>query len=179
MKWWDQMPWSLFYECWVLTTFWLSSFTFIMRLFSSSSLSAIRVVSSAYRGYWCLSQQSWFQLVLHPSWHFASCTYTWYKLNEHGDNIQPWHTPYPIWNICFSMSGYNYGVLINIQMSQEAGNVVWYSHVFKNFPQFAVIHTVKVFGKGNKAEVHVFLELLIFWWSNGCWQFDPWFLCCF
>ena len=54
------------------------------------------------------------------------------------------------------MSGYNYGVLINIQMSQEAGNVVWYSHVFKNFPQFAVIHTVKVFGKGDETEVDVF-----------------------
>ena len=51
MKWWDQMPRSLFLECWVLTftlTFLLSSFTFTKRLFSSSSLSAIRVVSSVY-----------------------------------------------------------------------------------------------------------------------------------
>ena len=44
MKWWDQMPWSSFSECWAL----LSSFTFIKRLFSSSSVSAIRVMSSAY-----------------------------------------------------------------------------------------------------------------------------------
>jgi len=43
--------------------------------------------------------------------------------------------------------------LICIQISQEAGQVVWYSHVFKNFPQFAVIHTVKDFGIVNKAEV--------------------------
>ena len=47
MKWWDQMPWSSFSECFK-PTFSLSSFTFIKRLFSSSSLSAIRVVSSVY-----------------------------------------------------------------------------------------------------------------------------------
>ena len=37
--------------------------------------------------------------------------------------------------------------------------MVWYSHLFKNFPQFIVIHTVKIFGVVNKAEVDVFLEL--------------------
>ena len=40
--------------------------------------------------------------------------------------------------------------------------VVWYSHLFKNFPQFVVIHTVKGFGIVNKAEVDVFLELSCF-----------------
>ena len=42
------------------------------------------------------------------------------------------------------------------------GQVVWYSHLFKNFPQFIVIHTVKGFGLFNKAEVDVFLELFCF-----------------
>ena len=46
-----------------------------------------------------------------------------------------------------------------IQISQEAGQVVQYSHFLKNFPHFAVIHTVKGFGIVNKAEVDVFLEL--------------------
>ena len=46
-----------------------------------------------------------------------------------------------------------------IQISQETGRVVWYSHLSKNFPQFVVIHTVKRFGKVNKAEMDVFLEL--------------------
>ena len=46
-------------------------------------------------------------------------------------------------------------------MSQEAGQVVWYSHL-KNFPQFIVIHTVKGFGIVNKAEIDVFLELSCF-----------------
>ena len=48
------------------------------------------------------------------------------------------------------------------QISQEAGQVVWYSHLFKNFPQFAVIHTVKGFDVVNKGEVDVFLELYCF-----------------
>ena len=39
------------------------------------------------------------------------------------------------------------------------GQVVWYSHLFQNFPQFIVIHTVKGFGIVNKAEIDVFLEL--------------------
>ena len=48
------------------------------------------------------------------------------------------------------------------EISQEAGQVVWYSHLFQNFPQFLVIHTVKGFGIVNKAEVDVFLELSCF-----------------
>ena len=49
-----------------------------------------------------------------------------------------------------------------MQISQEAGQVVWYSHLFQNFPQFVVIHTIKGFGIVNKAEVNVFLELSCF-----------------
>ena len=52
----------------------LSYFTCIKRLFTSSSLSAIKVVSSAYLSYWYFSLQSWFQLGLHPVWHFSWCT---------------------------------------------------------------------------------------------------------
>ena len=60
------------------------------------------------------------------------------------------------------MSSSNCCFLICIQISQEAGQVVWYSHLFKNFPQFVVIHTVKGFGIINKAEVDVFLEFSCF-----------------
>ena len=45
-----------------------------------------------------------------------------------------------------------------IQVSQEAGKVVWYSHLFKNFPQFVVIHTVKGFSIVSEAEVEFILE---------------------
>ena len=57
------------------------------------------------------------------------------------------------------MSGSNYCFLTCIQVSQEAGKVVWYSHLFKNFPQFVVIYTVKRFVIVNEAEVDVFLEI--------------------
>ena len=60
------------------------------------------------------------------------------------------------------MSGSNCHFLTCMQVSREAGKVVWYSHLLKNFPQFVVIRTVKGFGIVNKAEVDVFLELSCF-----------------
>ena len=60
------------------------------------------------------------------------------------------------------MSSSNCCFLTCIQVSQEAGQVVWYSHVFQNFPQFIVIHTVKGFFVVNKTEIDVFLELSCF-----------------
>jgi len=67
--------------------------------------------------------------------------------------------------VCCSMSISNwpaYRFLTCIQVSQEAGQVVWHSHLFQNFPQFIVTHTVKGFGIVNKAEIDVFLELSCF-----------------
>ena len=61
-----------------------------------------------------------------------------------------------------SMSSSNCCFLTQIQVSQEAGQMVWYSHVFQNFPQFIVIHTVKGFGIGNKVQTDIFLELSYF-----------------
>ena len=60
------------------------------------------------------------------------------------------------------MSSSNSSFLTCIQISQEVGQFVWYSHLLKNFSQFIVIHTVKGFGIVNKAEVDVFLELSCF-----------------
>ena len=59
----------------------------------------------------------------------------------------------PSSNCCF---------LTCIQVSQEAGQEVWYSHLFQNFPQFIVIHTVKGFDIVNKAEIDVFVEVSCF-----------------
>ena len=77
--------------------FWLSSFTFIKRLFSSSVLSAIKVVSSAY-----LRLLIFLPAILIPACASSSLAfhtiYSAYKLNNQGDNIQPWRTPSPIWN---------------------------------------------------------------------------------
>ena len=82
---------------WMLSfkpNFSLSSFTFVKRLFSSL-LSANRVMS-LQRGYWYFSQQSWFQLVHHPP--VFPMMYSAYKWNKQGDYIQPWCSPFPIWN---------------------------------------------------------------------------------
>ena len=64
------------------------------------------------------------------------------------------------------MSSSNCCFLTSIQISQEAGKVLWYAHLMKNFPQFVVFHTVKGFGIVNKAEIDVFLEL-------SCFSYDP------
>ena len=60
------------------------------------------------------------------------------------------------------MSSANCYYLTCIQISQDSGKVVWYSYLFKNFPKFVVIHTVKGFSIVNEAEVDVFLELSCF-----------------
>ena len=71
------------------------------------------------------------------------------------DVLLSWFGTSPLFssNCCF---------LTCIQISQEAGQVVWYSHLLKNFPQLVVVHTVKGFGVVNKAKVDVFLELSCF-----------------
>ena len=63
------------------------------------------------------------------------------------------------------MSGSNCCFLTRIQISQEAGQVVWYSHLFQNFPQFIVIHIIKGFTIVNEAEVDVFLEFSYFFYA--------------
>ena len=68
--------------------------------------------------------------------------------------------------ICCSMSSSNCCLLTCIQISQKAGQVVWYSHLFKSFPQFVMIHTVKGFSVVSEAEVGVFLEF-------PCFLYDP------
>ena len=60
------------------------------------------------------------------------------------------------------MSGTNCCFLFCLQVSQEAGNFVSYSHLFKNIPHFAVIHTVKGFSVVSEAEIDVFLEFPCF-----------------
>ena len=78
--------------------------------------------------------------------------------------MQPWRTPFSYLEpVCCSMSSSNCCFLTCIQISQEAGQVVWYSYLFQNFSQFIVIHTVKGFGIVNKAEIDVFLELCCFY----------------
>ena len=96
MKWWDWMPRCLFFECWVLSSFFTLLFHFHQRLFSSSLLYAIRVLSSA-----CLRLLIFLQAVLIPACVSSispfCMMYSACKFNK-GDNIQPWRTAFLIWN---------------------------------------------------------------------------------
>ena len=85
---------------------------------------------------------SWTRL---SNWSEVGWQYT--ALQYSFPNFEPVHC---------SMSCSNYCFLTCIRISQEAGNMVWYSHLFKNFPQFAVIHRVKGFSTVNEVEVDVF-----------------------
>ena len=82
-------------------------------------------------------------------------------------NFEPVHCSISSFNCCF---------LSCIQISQEAGQVVWYSHLLKNFPQFIVIHTVKGLGIVNKAEIDFFwnsLALSMIQWMLAIWSLVP------
>ena len=68
--------------------------------------------------------------------------------------------------VCCSMSSSKSCFLNCIQISHESSQLVWYSHLLKNVPQFVVIHTVKGFGIVNKAEIDVFVELSCFFFDD-------------
>ena len=142
MKWWDQMPWSLFFECRVLSQL----FHFPLSPSPRGSLVPLHFLPEwwchlhsliSWLGYWYFFWQSWFQLVLHPAWHLAWCTLhisyisrvTIYSLDV---LLSQFGT------VCGSMSCSNCCFLTGIQVSHEAGKVVWHSHLFKNFPQLVV-----------------------------------------
>ena len=135
-------PVAMILVLWMLSfkpAFSLSSFIFIKKLFSSSSLSAIRVVSPAY-----LRLMVFLLEILTPTCDSSSLAfhmmYSMYKLNKQGNNIQSIVLlPQFGISLLFHMSSSNCCFLTCIQVLQEASKVVLYSHLFKNFPQFAVI----------------------------------------
>ena len=139
-------------------TFPLSSFIFIRRLFSSSSLSAIRVLPSAF-----LRLLIFLLTILIPACGSSGLEfcmmYSAYKLSKQVtlyrlDVLLSWFG-----NSFSSMSDSNCGFLTCIQISQEAGQVL----PSIKYPQFVVIHTVQGFGVVNKTEVDFFVELFCFY----------------
>ena len=92
--------------------------------------------------------------------------YSAYKLNKESDNTALIYSIPNFEPVHCSMSSFDCCYLTYIQVSQEAGKVVWCCYLLKNFPQFVVIHTVKGFSTVNEAEVDVFLEF-------SCFFYDP------
>ena len=152
------MPWSSFFECWVL-----NQFFHFLSLLSRGSL--VPLCCLHIWDYWYFSWK-----ILIPACASsvpAFCMmYSVFKLNKQGDNIQPWCIPFPIWNQsvvpCPVLTVTSWPAYRSRPACQDAGQVVRYSYLLKNFPQFIVIHTVKGFGIVSKAEVDVFLELSCF-----------------
>ena len=89
-----------------------------------------------------------------------------WKINKQGYNMQPWHTPFPIWNQsvgpCPVLTVASWPAYRFLRRQVRWSGI----SISKNFPQFVVIYTVKSFGILNKAEVDVFLEL-------SCFFYDP------
>ena len=153
---------------WMLSfkpTFSLSSFTFMKRLFSSSSLSAIRVVSSAY-----LRLLIFLSAILIPTCTSSSLVFhmmcSAQKLNKKDDTIQPWCTPFPIWNQftvpCPALTVASWPAYRFLRRQVTWSGITISLRIF----QFVVIHIVKSFSAVNEAEVDVPLEL-------SCLFYDP------
>ena len=146
-------------------TFSFSTFTFIKRFFSSSSLSAIRVVPSAY-----LRLLIFLLAILIPTSASSRAAflmmYSAYKLNEQVDNIQPWCTPFPIWHqsvvLCLVLTVASRPAHKLLSRQIRCSGIPISFRIF----QFGVIHTVKGFSVVNEAETDVFLEL-------SCFFYDP------
>ena len=166
MKWWNQMPWSYFFECWNLNQLFYSPHSPSSRgSLVPLHFLPIRVVSSAY-----LRLLIFLPAILTPvcaSSGPAFCMmYSAYKLNNQGDNIQPWRTPLPIWNqsvvscpVLTVASWPAYRFLRRL-VRWSGSPISW--RIF----QFVVIHTVKGFIIVNEAEVDVFMEF-------PCFFYDP------
>ena len=144
---------------WMLSfklTFSLSSFTVIKRLFSSSSLSAIRVVSSVSL------RLLIFLLAILISAHVLSSPafcmmHSTYKLNKQGDSIQPWCTSFPIWTQsvpCPVLTVASWPAYRFLRRQVRWSHIPISCRIFHSL--------VKCFGVINKAEVDVFLELCFF-----------------
>ena len=157
-------PDAMIFIFWMLTfkpSFSLSSFTFIKRFFSSSSPYAIRVVSSAY-----LRWLIFLPAILIPACASSSpailMMYSAFKLNKQGDNIQPWRTPFPIWNQSvfprevLTVASWPAYKFLKRQARWSGIHISW--KIFHSL----LWSTVKGFGIVNKAEIDVYLELSCF-----------------
>jgi len=170
--------------------FLLSSFTRINRLFSSSSLSALRVASSVY-----LRLLIFLPAILIPGCGSSNLAfrmiYFAYKLNKQDGNIQPWRTPFPILNqfvfpckVLTVASWLAYKFLrrqvkwSGIPISNLRRQVKWAGiPISLRIFQFIVIHISQRLLCSQWSKSRCFSGILLLSvWSNECWQFDLWFL---
>ena len=139
----------------------LSSFIFIKRLFSFSSHSAMRVVTSAYLRLLIFLPANVIPACASSGWPFCMM-YSAYSLNKQGGNIQPLCTPFLIWNQsvvpCSVLTVASWPAYRYLRMQVRCSGIA----ISVSFLQFVVIHTAKGFCMVNKAEVGIFLEFSCF-----------------
>ena len=174
---------AIIFIFWMLNfkpTFSLSSFIFLKKPFSSSSLSAIRVVSSAYLGLLVF-----LLAILILVYDLSSMTfrmmYSAYKFNKQGENTQPWRIPFP-------------KILTQSVVSCPVLTVAsWPTYRFlrrqvrwpgtpitlRIFHKFVVMHTVNSFSIVCETDIDAFRTPLLSPWFNKCWQFALSFVCLF
>ena len=142
----------------------LSTFTFIKRLFSPSSLPAIRMISSAYLRLLIFLLAMLISACDSTSTAFHMM-YSAYMLNMQDDSIQPWHTPFPIWNQ--SVVPCPYLTVISLPVCRFLRRQARWSGISVSLKifQFVVIQTVKGFSVVNKTEVDAFLEFSWFFYD--------------
>ena len=179
MKWWDWMLWSQFFECWVLRQVFTLLFHFHQRLFGSSSLSVIRVLLSAYLRL----------LIFLPAFLILACAspspaflmmYSVYKLNNLGNNIRPWWTPFPIGNQSVVPCPH---VTVAFWPANRflRGQVRWFviPIAWRISTACCDPHNQRLWHSQWSISRCCSGILVLFLWPNGCWQFDLWFLCFF
>ena len=171
-----QMPWSLFFECWVLSQLFHSLFSVLSRgSFSSSSMSTIRVVPSAYLKL----------LIFLPAISIPACAssslafcmmYPAYKLKKKDDNMQPWHIPFPIWNQsmvpCLVLNVTSWPAYRFLSRQVRLSGIRNSLRIF----QFVGTHTIKDFSLASEAEADVFWNSLGFsmiQWMLAIWSLVP------
>ena len=152
------------------------SFTLIKKLFSYSSLSVIRVVSSAYVKLLVFLLANLIPACdsSNPAFHMM---YSAYYLNKQGDSIQPWCIPFPILNQsvvpCQVLTVASWPAYRFLRRQVRWSGIPIYLRIF----WFVLIHTVKGFSIVNEAEVDVFLEFPCFFYDpvNGLVVFPTFF----
>ena len=179
MKWWiryhDLSFWMLNFK----PEFSPFYFIFIERLFSFSSLSAMRVISSAY-----LRLLIFLPAVLIPACDTSSTaynmTYSAYKLNKQGDNIQPWRTPFPILNpslaSCPVLTVACWPAYRFLRRKVRWSGVPISLRIFHSLLWSTQSKAFDSQWSRNKCFSGI---PFVFLWSNGYWQFGLWFLCLF
>ena len=159
----------------------LSSFTLIRRLCSYLSLSVIRVVSSAFLKLLIFPPENLIPACESSSLAFCMLyLYSAYKLSKQDDNIQPCHTPFPIWNqsvvLCPVLTASSWPTYRFLRRQVRwPGTPI----TLRIFHKFVVMHTVNSFSIVCETDIDAFRTPLLSPWFNKCWQFALSFVCLF